>query len=97
VLNKIGMSMFLIAFWLVFPAVLMVFDISGIDNNIIENPDISEPTVYNTFSLFGDYAGLYFKMFFFAIPEWNLAIRLFLNFLQLVSLMLLILIIRGGV
>lgn len=80
---------FILAFWIFLPIPLMFFNVGGFNVLEFNNPSKSVN--------FWDYIGVYFDLLIFNIPGANIFIVYFIRMLQFLTVLFIILLIRGSV
>lgn len=95
--TKYVLAMSIILFWLVLPIPLMLMGVGGFDElSTLDQKRATEPTTITVIMDLGNYLAVYFKTMFFLIPNANAYIMRFVNFLQLMSGLLILVMIRGN-
>lgn len=88
-IDKTSIAVFLIAFWLFLPLPMMLF-------NVGEFREITIDESTNEISVLSSVPATYFDLLIFNIPNANFWLLRFINFLQLMTLLVAYLLIREG-
>lgn len=95
-MSKYALAIVIIAFWLLLPIPFMMMKISGypvLDQTVIQ--EVKEPDILYNIAYFGALVKFYFQTLFFVIPGVNFYVARFINFIQLISALLVFLLLRG--
>lgn len=87
-LGKLGLGVFIIAFWLALPIFLIILGVSGFETLDTTTKTTGTSSILNL-------VGLYFKTAVINIKGVSIYIQLFINVLQIASLLVAFLLFRG--
>lgn len=96
-MNKIVLGLFIVGFWLFLPIPFMIMDIGEYQAIDLEEAEETEDIGFLDFlGTMADLFGVYWRLFFFTIPDVNQYLNYFILFIKVSTILFTLIMLRGN-